>query len=293
MKKNRVNPAVILVLAVLFIWSGCITISYAQLVEEITPPGGGKGRIDFEEGYIYATAIGTADMSQMVNRVQAKQVALTTARHLCYGVLSETVNSVGITGKAIYRKRMLVDDGLKVETEGVIRNAHVWKEDFTWTTNGDAEATVTIRMPINGGLSKVASRWVQKNHEMLPRVEAGNADSASEKYTGLIVDASGISVKPVVSPRVLTSKGTREVYGPGIADFNTGGIEGFAGYARSVEKASANQRVGSHPLVVKAESTYGTLQGDIVISEGDAKKIASADIGAEFLKRCKVVIVVN
>jgi len=293
MKKNRVNPAVILVLAVLFIWSGCITISYAQLVEEITPPGGGNGRIDFEEGYIYATAIGTADMSQMRNEVQAEQVALTTARHLCYGVMLETVDGVAVTGDAIYRKSIGMDSILRIKFEGTIQNAHVWDKDFTWTPRGAPRAEVTIRMPINGGLSKVASRWVQKNHEMLPRVEAGNTDSASEKYTGLIVDASGISVKPVVSPRVLTSEGTREVYGPGIADFNTAGVEGFAGYARSVEKASANRRVGSHPLVVKAESTYGTLQGDIVISEGDAKKIASADIGAEFLKRCKVVIVVN
>jgi len=293
MKKSIIKFATSLVVAVFFVWGGCITISHAQLIEDVTLPSGGKGKIDFAGSFIYATAIGTADMDRMVNEVQAEQVSITTARHLCYEVLSETINSVGITGKAIYRTSILVDHVLKVETEGFIRNAHVWKENFTWTPRGTPRATVTIRMPINGGLSKVASSWVQQNLEALPQVESVNTTTPSEKYTGLIIDASGIGVKPVVSPRVLTSKGTREVYGPGTVDFNTAGVEGFVGYARLVESAKNNKRIGSNPLVVKAEKVYGVLKGDVIISESDARKIAAADIGSEFLKRCRVVIVVN
>ena len=100
-------------------------------------------------------------------------------------------------------------------------------------------------------------------------------------------------VKPVMVPRIVSSDGAKEIYGPAMANIEQAMQMGFAGYARSPEKAKQNDRVGSNPLIIKAEKSHGLHGGDVVVSEANAAKILSADMKEKFLKDCRLVIVVN
>jgi hypothetical protein len=293
MKTRRASLVALVVLGIVLLTGGWDN-SRAQVVQEFQTENG-TGKVDFEEGYIYAKAVGTADMAKMVNEVQAEQVAKTTARHLAYGVLSETINNVSIDAKSLYRNQLMVDDILKVETKGIIQNAQVWSEEFSWTAKRAPMAAVTVRMPLYGGLSKIVASWVTRHKvdsPAKPKFE-GPGLPAEQMFTGLILDAGGKGVKPVMVPRVLTSDGQKEVYGPAVADTEQAMRLGFAGYARSQERARQTERVGSNPLLVKAQRADGVRGGDIVISEEDASKLYAADMKGKFLKDCRVVIVVN
>jgi hypothetical protein len=274
--------------------SGYIETSNAQLIQEFKTDNGAI-KIDYEEGYIYGTAIGSANMKKMVNEVQAEQVAKTTARHLAYMVISESLNNITLDAKSLYRQSIQVDDILKVETQGIIRNAQVFREDFSWTNRGTPRAEVVVRVSLYGGISKAVGSWVERHRTDGPPAPKYDkkVQPTAQKYTGLIINASGKGVKPVMVPRIVSSDGAKEIYGPAMANIEQAMQMGFAGYARSPEKAKQNDRVGSNPLIIKAEKSHGLHGGDVVVSEANAAKILSADMKEKFLKDCRLVIVVN
>ena len=69
----------------------------------------GKNGVNWYQGYIETTAVGTADMSKMKNRVQAEIVAEKTARHLGYAQLAEILKGVQITSNSTYEDLLLKD----------------------------------------------------------------------------------------------------------------------------------------------------------------------------------------
>lgn len=63
------------------------------------------------------------------------------------------------------------------------------------------------------------------------------------------------------------------------------------GYAKSVSQAKDNPRVAPNPLVIKAVKVSGAKSADVVISEADATKLRDPNVDWQFLKECKVIIV--
>jgi hypothetical protein len=110
-------------------------------------------------------------------------------------------------------------------------------------------------------------------------------------YTGLIFDAQSLSFIPSASPKILDEDG-REVYGSAYVDKEWVEKQGIAGYAKSLEEAKANQRVSGNPLVIKAMKVTGANNRDLIISNGDARKIRELAKNINFLDRAKVMIVV-
>ena len=112
--------------------------------------------------------------------------------------------------------------------------------------------------------------------------------------TGLIVDGSGLSLKPALAPRILVQGKDEELYGRVTIDRQAAIKFGVVGYTDSVEKARAlTERVGAHPLLVPALETAGTHGSDVVISVDDGAKILSADMKNGFMKECRVVFVIG
>jgi hypothetical protein len=93
-----------------------------------------------------------------------------------------------------------------------------------------------------------------------------------EKYTGLIIDATGLGAKPCMSPKILSETG-EEIYGtlsvpPDIA------IEaGVVSYAKTISDAKKLTRVGTNPFIVKANRVEGSFKANLVISKEDAEKV--------------------
>jgi hypothetical protein len=67
----------------------------------------------------------------------------------------------------------------------------------------------------------------------------------------------------------------------------------MSGYARDMEDAWNNQRVTDNPLMVKGLRTDGPGKSNIVIANRDADKIREACRSGEFLKKCRVMIVLD
>jgi hypothetical protein len=110
--------------------------------------------------------------------------------------------------------------------------------------------------------------------------------------TGIIIDGTGLGLRPAMSPRILNQGGS-VVYGPGQYSRDYAAANGVAGYAKSLDQAKSDTRVQGNPLIIRAASTSGSNSADVIISNADAGKLAVADGAGGLLKNCRVMIVLD
>jgi hypothetical protein len=107
-----------------------------------------------------------------------------------------------------------------------------------------------------------------------------------------VVDARGIQARPAMSPRIYDEDG-KEVYGSANVDREYAVQQGMSGYARDLTAAQSNQRVTASPITVKGLKTGGAGRSDLVISNADAQLIRASAENASFMKKCRVMIVLD
>ena len=85
----------------------------------------------------------------------------------------------------------------------------------------------------------------------------------------------------------------KEVYGSMNVDKEYAVQQGMSGYARDLTAAQSNARVTNSPVSVKGLKTEGAGRSDIVIANADAEKIRASGDNQSFLKKCRVMIVLD
>jgi hypothetical protein len=121
---------------------------------------------------------------------------------------------------------------------------------------------------------------------------AGAAVTLGQLYSGLIVDARGLGVRPAMAPKIVNEDG-KEVYGSAWINRDWAVREGMVGYMKDPAAAQANDRVKDKPLVVKAIKVSGDARVDMMISNADAASLQSASQNLSMLEKCKVIILVD
>ena len=122
-------------------------------------------------------------------------------------------------------------------------------------------------------------------------IQEDNSDPAG--YTGLIVDARGTGAEPSMVPLLLNENGV-EVYGPAYISREYAVQYGVCQYIHSANSAWSDlPRVAPKPLVVKGLKTDPQGSCRIVISNTDASRLLGSSSHLFFLKRCRVVIVLD
>jgi len=114
-------------------------------------------------------------------------------------------------------------------------------------------------------------------------------------YTGLIIDARGLGLKPAMDPKVLSESGA-SVYGMDrriMEDKKFIIKQGLVAYVRTMEKAKELKRIGKNPFVVRATGVSGQFKTDVVIGEEQAKAILKLKGLLTFWEQCRVAIVLD
>ena len=258
-----------------------------------------KGRINWEDGYIEVTAGGTCNAEKAQNEAHCYSMALKTARMLAMEKLAEIIYGVRIDSDNLFVNEVEEDVRLKSETQGLIKGARELALEQTKFDDGSIWVEITLGLTLNGenGLSSVVVPWMKRRTTTSPPslFTASQVSRESETGgTGLIVDGSGLSLKPALAPRILVQGKDEELYGRVTIDREAAIKFGVVGYTDTVEKARAlTERVGPNPMVVRAIDTAGTHGADVVISVDDGARILSSDMKSGFLKECRVVFVVG
>ena len=113
-----------------------------------------------------------------------------------------------------------------------------------------------------------------------------------EIASGLIVDARGTSFLLTLAPVVIDEAGGA-IYSPAQVDNQVALREGLASYFRGLEEAKKSGRAGEKPLVLKALRVNPPNSSNLVISRSDADRFRSPGADLSFLRKGRVVIVVD
>lgn len=244
-----------------------------------------KGSINWSEGVVQAVGIG-APSEKNYGKPSARPMALRAAKLDAMRNILEAVNGVRIDGSTIVRDYAVESDIIRSKVEGMVQGAEVIKQEYL----SDGTIEITMAMSLRGGFSQLVLPDEIKPLESVRPVTP--MEHSSAVYTGLVVDARGLSARPAMSPKILDENG-QEVYGSAFVSREYAVQQGMSGYAKDIAAAKSNQRVTDNPITVKGLRTEGPGRSDIVISNADASALRSASENLSFMKKCRVMIVVD
>ena len=259
-----------------------------------------RGSINYADRTIQATGIGFIPVN-VINAGQARRSAMRIAKQDALRQLIEIVNGVNVTSETTVSGAMF-DDVIKTQVQGAIRGARKVGEP-KYLSDTSVEVVYEVSMNnISSALLPMAERAPVLSYESVTATgtaaaaagQGGGAASApaSGGVTGIIIDGSGLGLRPAMSPRILNQSGT-VLYGPGQYDRDYAAANGVVGYAKTLGQAKADTRVQGNPLVLRGASASGTAKTDVIISNADAGKLVSAGRSAGLLQDCRIMFVLN
>jgi hypothetical protein len=254
---------------------------------KVAEQSGDKGIINYEDGYVEAVGVG-APPERYMGKPNARPMALRAAQVDAYRNLLEIVQGVRIDSNTVVRDFMTESDVVRASVEGLVKGAKVMNKDYL----SDGTVEVTVRMNLSGRMSQtIMPKAFDKEQGSALPPPAAPAPSG-DIFTGLVIDARGLAARPAMSPKVVDENG-REVYGSMNVDRQYAIQQGMTGYARDLTAAQSNPRVTNNPVSVKGVRADGPGKCDIVISNADAGKIRASADNLSFLKKCRVMIVLD
>ena len=301
-------------LLVFFLSISCFSnISFARdLVQKFD-----KGKIDWTKGIVTAWGEGeslTTGKDRRLAQELAKRAAILEARKN----LIEIIKAVRLDSK------ISIEDIVKswdMARESINQAVDVSSDTRAEVLpNGRAIATLELKIygkladevypfsPVAGKVqaAKVASipsreetQPSKPSRESLairegekPSLKEGKPIKKRSTYTGVVIDARNLGVKPALFPKIFNEEG-KPVYDYSKVIYPYAIKEGMVRYEVDLNNARWDERVKPHPLVLRAVGVKGNDHTDVVIKDSDIKKLLREDSEGEFLKQGKVVIIVD
>ena len=272
------------VMAALILAAGSALAQMVGTVTDVVNPVGSTGKIDWTTNVITAVGVG-APPAQPANADQARAITERTAQAAAYRNLLEAVKGVRVDSTSTVENFIVASDVVRTEVSGLIQGATIMDKKYM----SDGSVEVTVGMKLTGALADV----LLPKGATPPVPPVGAAPAApGQIYTGLIVDARGLGVRPGMAPKILNDDG-KEVYGSVWINRDRAVREGMVGYLKDPVAAQMNPRVADKPLMVKAVKTAGDARVDVVISNADAATIQIASQNLSMLEKCRVIILVD
>ena len=122
-----------------------------------------------------------------------------------------------------------------------------------------------------------------------------NAQVYDEKSTinsGVIIDARGLVINPVLLPIIYDGKGVG-VYGPFAVSRDSALKYGLVSYVTDISTAAVRSRVGNFPLIVKPVNTQGSNKSNLILSLADGSKMRGVLKRKSVSEKCAVVVLVD
>ncbi len=290
MKKHSIFSIILVVLLTLPVSLYC-----AEWEDFMEPMA--SGAINWTKGVVQAKGIG-APPEKYYGKPQARPMALRAAKLDAMRNLLEATQGVRINSKTIVKDFAIESDIIMSQVQGMVKGAQIVKQEYL----SDGTVEITMQMSLQGGFAQLVLPQEIKQIEsikpilpatkkpVIPSIPTPEPEVAV--YTGLVIDARGINVRPAMAPKILSENG-QEVYGSAFVSREFAVQQGMSGYAKGLTSAQSNPRVTNNPLTVKGLRTDGPGRSDIIVSNADAARLRSASEHLSFLKKCRVMIVVD
>jgi hypothetical protein len=244
-----------------------------------------NGSINWSRGFVQAKGIGIPP-TKLSGDSNARTEALTDAKLNAFHVILKIIKELRINGTTVVGDYAIQEPAIMSKIENMVKNAKVVKKEYL------TDGTVKIEMEVNlrGGFAQLILPKEIKPLDSIKLVTMNK--SSTPVFTGLVVDAKGLGVRPVMVPKII-DENNQEVYGSAFVSREYAVQQGMSGYARDLKEIVKDKRVSDYPLVVKGLKTSGPGHSEIVISNADASKLRGISESLYFMKKCRVIIVID
>ncbi len=244
------------------------------------------GRINWSEHFVEANGSGVPSADSL-NTPLARDQAIRNARRQAYQNLLNTVLTLPLTSESTIRDYVTNKDEVLSKIEGLLSNAPM--ETTRYLSDGTVE--VVKRMTLSGAFLQLVLPETIIQLEM-KKMGKGASEESGRAYTGLVVDARGLTLTPALCFKIFDEAG-QEVYGPAYVSRENAVQHGICTYRTEIVDIAASERIGGNPLIIRGLKTVEAGGTDIVISSTDALLLRSAVEHLFFLRKCGVLVLVD
>ncbi len=294
--KNLKKKALANAIAGVFALSAGYATAPNAILPTLTLMQAAEAAAQWDEGTITAEGFGTPPSGTYGAKanIMARRAAIVDAQRN----LAEQVSGVQVDAETTVENYVVSSDVIKTKVSALVRGAVVVEEQQM----RDGSYRVVMSMPMYGmqGLASAIMPAIRDNTPPTPPPPVISATITAQiqtsgvGYTGVIVDASGMGLKPSFSPVIYDTNG-RAIYGVSNINYDQAISQGMVGYASSLSSAQTLPRIGGSPLVVKAVQVRGgnnsTNPVNVVVSVDDGDRILAANAQSQMLMNGNVVFV--
>ncbi|HEY3378708.1 MAG TPA: hypothetical protein VGL77_14570 [Armatimonadota bacterium] len=283
----------------------------------------GDGKIDWSQQEVRARGIGFAPKFAKTPAqitVLAREAAMVAAERN----LIKVIYGVHVTSDTTVENMVLTQDTIKTSVKGLLKGAVIVSEK----PYGDEGYEVVLAVNLYGDKASIAQsidlvgQFKAANPgatvvPSTPKVEtpkpaepaaptppAPAADPAPPAqlisaaqpggYTGLVIDCRDLGLSRSMCPRILDQTGAN-LFGTLTVSEEMVNECGIAGYYQSSDDPTLPERVGKHPIVLKALRVSGgkVFKTDVVLGPADAEFVRAENAKTLFLEKLNVAFLVD
>ena len=251
--------------------------------ETVVTEDGTNGQIDWTHGVV--RAMGSQPPLNHATSVEADQKQFSLAKSQAQQQLLKAIKRVRIHSDRV------VADALKnyqviADLQTLVINTHFIEREYL----SDRTIRVTMSMPLHDTVSQLL---LPQDIQPIKPIGATNgiaeAIASNGTYSGLIVDARTLDVRPMLVPEVIDDTG-KPVYGTAFVSREFVVSRGMVSYVRKQDSIGLEERVGLNPLVIHGLKLADNNSGAIVVSSSEATKVREVSDHLELLRQCRVII---
>ena len=295
-----------LVIAILFLYCRL------SLAQDIVQDLGQAGIIDWTNQIV--TAAGTASLNPALSKAAQKTEAIEAAKVAAAKNIVENIKQIRIDSETTVLEACAKNDLLEAKIKNISRNFIV--NNIKDLADGGVE--VDVKLLIVGRLSDLllpdkfgGGNLIRVDKPLCPccgqpwpdgkpvpdGVNLINPVSelgggGAERFTGVLIDARDLHIRPALAPRILNENG-KIIYGPKFINRNYAIEIGMVGYSNDINSVREDVRIRNNPLVIKAIKTFEPNNTDVMISNIDAILIHAGAANLNFLEKCRVILLID
>jgi hypothetical protein len=245
-----------------------------------------NGSIDWTSGTIWATGRAAPEGRAVVSAESVPGAARADANRNLLDILKHIKINADLTIGDYSSKNDIILAGI----EKTARDAVILKQYYT----SALAVEITIETSMYGGFLQLV---LPENIRQIPKItledqKRGIKACTENEYTGLIIDARGLDLKPVLAPVIVSEQG-HAVYSSAFISREFAVQNGICKYVCDMDLARSDLRAGKNPIVFKGLRKEGQPDAAIVISMSDYRLLETITERHRFLKECRVIIVLD
>ncbi|HOP30569.1 MAG TPA: hypothetical protein PKZ64_13445 [Spirochaetota bacterium] len=256
-------------------------------VKAITPS---EARVDWTNGFIISdgkSSIVINDSGSATDNETGKSISYSSARVLSYQKSKEKallnaadiINQIQVDPDTKIGNLIINDRIIRQRISNYLHEYAIFKE----LPAGYLNTSCRVELKLGYLIDTLNIQFPENNFPIR------SDNDFSTKYTSLIIDTRGLNIKPALLPAVVNESG--------LEIFSRNNISGkiavkhlAVSYTNSEREAVNHKKAGKHPFYCTA---LKSLNGNPVISDDDVKRIYSHKDNLIFLKKCRVIFIID